>query len=213
MSGASRLQRRDRGRAAELSPRAGAVEAWRLAGGRLRRGGTGSACRAGGGRRRHSRSQANAERHQRFQKLIAERREALFDEICATASFAVAIAPPARIDRDNILRASLWALARAVRACPKPQHVFVDGRDQIEARCDCEAVIGGDGIVLHCRGLDRRQGRARPTDGALAEHTGLWVRAPYGLRACRRISRRWSASGRPSIIAALSRRGAAFFQL
>ena len=30
------------------------------------------------------------------------------------AEVAVAFAPPWRIDRDNILRASLWALARAV---------------------------------------------------------------------------------------------------
>jgi len=42
-------------------------------------------------------------------RLSAERREELFEEICATASFAVAFASPARIDRDNILRASLWA--------------------------------------------------------------------------------------------------------
>jgi ribonuclease HII len=35
-------------------------------------------------------------------------RDELFDIICATAEVAVAIAPPARIDRDNILRASLW---------------------------------------------------------------------------------------------------------
>jgi len=26
--------------------------------------------------------------------------------------------------------------------------VFVDGRDRIEAPCDCDAVIGGDGIVM-----------------------------------------------------------------
>lgn len=82
-------------------------------------------------------------------RLTADRREELFDEICATASFAVAFAAPARIDRDNILRASLWALARAVHALPdRPQHVFVDGRDKIEAACNCEAVIGGDGLVL-----------------------------------------------------------------
>src|SRR6267142_786426 len=55
----------------------------------------------------------------------------------------------ARIDRDNILRASLWALARAVRALPEmPKHVFVDGRDKIDVPCDCDAVIGGDGIVV-----------------------------------------------------------------
>ena len=82
-------------------------------------------------------------------RLTADRREELFEEICATASFAVAFAAPARIDRDNILRASLWALARAVHALPdRPQHVFVDGRDRIEASCNCEAVIGGDGLVL-----------------------------------------------------------------
>jgi ribonuclease HII len=82
-------------------------------------------------------------------RLTPERREQLFDEICATASFAVAFASPARIDRDNILRASLWALARAVHALPEmPKHVFVDGRDLIDTPCDCDAVIGGDGLVL-----------------------------------------------------------------
>ena len=82
-------------------------------------------------------------------RLSADKREELFEEICATASFAVAFASPARIDRDNILRASLWALARAVHALPQlPRHVFVDGRDQIAVPCDCDAVIGGDGLVL-----------------------------------------------------------------
>ncbi|HVV42038.1 MAG TPA: ribonuclease HII [Nitrobacter sp.] len=82
-------------------------------------------------------------------RLTAARREELFEEITATSSFAVAFASPARIDRDNILRASLWALARAVHALPEmPKHVFVDGRDRIETACDCEAVIGGDGLVL-----------------------------------------------------------------
>jgi ribonuclease HII len=82
-------------------------------------------------------------------RLTADKREALFEEICATASFAVAYASPARIDRDNILRASLWALARAVQALPQaPRHVLVDGRDKIAASCDCEAVIGGDALVL-----------------------------------------------------------------
>jgi ribonuclease HII len=82
-------------------------------------------------------------------KLTAAKREELFEEICATASFAVAFASPARIERDNILRASLWALARAVHALPEmPKHVLVDGRDRLDTPCDCEAVIGGDGLVL-----------------------------------------------------------------
>jgi ribonuclease HII len=82
-------------------------------------------------------------------RLSAEQREALFEQICASASVAVAYASPARIDRDNILRASLWALARAVHALPEmPRHVFVDGRDRLQVSCDCDAVIGGDGLVL-----------------------------------------------------------------
>ncbi|MDD1530618.1 ribonuclease HII [Bradyrhizobium sp. WBOS7] len=82
-------------------------------------------------------------------RLTAEERDKLFDKICATAQVSVAVASPSRIDRDNILRASLWALKRAVVALPEaPRHVFVDGRDRLDTECDCEAVIGGDGIVL-----------------------------------------------------------------
>src|SRR3981081_1909645 len=40
-------------------------------------------------------------------KLDRATRERLFELICASAQVAVAFAPPARIDRDNILRASL----------------------------------------------------------------------------------------------------------
>ena len=82
-------------------------------------------------------------------KLTRERREELFDEICATAAVAVTIASVARIERDNILRASLWALAQSVHALPdRPEHVFVDGRDKLDVRCGCDAVIGGDALVL-----------------------------------------------------------------
>lgn len=81
-------------------------------------------------------------------KLDRKVREQLYTRICATSEVAVAMAPPARIDRDNILRASLWALARAVAALPvQPKLVFVDGRDRIAAGCDCEAVVRGDAII------------------------------------------------------------------
>ena len=81
-------------------------------------------------------------------KLSAGEREKLYAKICSTAHVAVALAPPARIDRDNILRASLWALARAVAALPlRPRLVLVDGRDRIATECDCEAVVRGDAIV------------------------------------------------------------------
>jgi ribonuclease HII len=82
-------------------------------------------------------------------KLDREERERLYLKICASAEVSVAFGSTARIDRDNILRASLWALARAVTTLPlRPRLVFVDGRDRIDAGCDCEAVIGGDAQVL-----------------------------------------------------------------
>jgi ribonuclease HII len=82
-------------------------------------------------------------------KLTAERRELLYTRICATAEVGLAFGSRARIDRDNIRQASLWALARAVKALPSPPRlVFVDGCDRIEAGCDCEAVIRGDALVL-----------------------------------------------------------------
>ena len=121
-------------------------------------------------------------------KLDAETREKLYAKICASAQVAVAMAPPSRIDRDNILRASLWALARAVAALPvRPQLVFVDGRDRIEAGCDCQAVIGGDAHRRLDRGrLDRRQGDARPADGAAWRRASrLRLRAPQGLQRAR----------------------------
>jgi len=81
-------------------------------------------------------------------KLDAATRERLYARICASAEVAVALAPPARIDRDNILRASLWALARAVAALPvRPQLVFVDGRDRIAVDCDCRPVVSGDALI------------------------------------------------------------------
>lgn len=82
-------------------------------------------------------------------KLTFEEREKLYARICATAEVGVAFASPARIDRDNILQASLWALAQAVAALPcRPKLVYVDGRDRIKVPCDCEPVISGDALVL-----------------------------------------------------------------
>src|SRR5437764_6740390 len=82
-------------------------------------------------------------------KLNAEIRAVLYEKICSTAQVAVAIAPPARIESHNIRGASLWALARAVKALPvSPKLVFVDGIDRIEVDCECRAVISGDALVL-----------------------------------------------------------------
>jgi ribonuclease HII len=82
-------------------------------------------------------------------KLDFAMREKLYLKICASAEVAVAVGSPARIDRDNIRQASLWALARAVAGLQsRPQLVFVDGCDRIDVGCECRAVISGDALVL-----------------------------------------------------------------
>lgn len=83
-------------------------------------------------------------------RLTAEQREALYEKICASAQVSVAFGSTSRIDRDNIRQASLWALSRAVAALPVTPHmVFVDGCDRIVTPegCECQSVIGGDGLV------------------------------------------------------------------
>lgn len=81
-------------------------------------------------------------------RLAAERREALYEEILATADVAVASVSAARIDAVNIRRASLEAMARALAALPRrPGYVFVDGRDLPPWDGPGEAVIKGDSLV------------------------------------------------------------------
>jgi ribonuclease HII len=119
-------------------------------------------------------------------KLDAAERERLYLKICATAEVAVAFGCTDRIDRDNILQASLWALARAVRALPvRPLLVFVDGNQKIDAGCDCETVVSGDALVTSIAAasivakvtrdrLMRRLGLAHPGYG-FERHMGYSV--------------------------------------
>lgn len=83
-------------------------------------------------------------------KLTEERREALYAEILACAHVAVAVAPPALIDRLNIRGATLWAMRQAVMGlCVPPCHALIDGRDIPDGLpCPAGFVIGGDGKSL-----------------------------------------------------------------
>jgi len=83
-------------------------------------------------------------------KLSAARREALFGEIAAACAFAVAVAPPAIIDRLNIRGATLWAMRQAVLALGDlPEHALIDGRDVPPGLpCPGEAIVGGDRISV-----------------------------------------------------------------
>ncbi|MFM8746576.1 MAG: ribonuclease HII [Aestuariivirga sp.] len=81
-------------------------------------------------------------------KLAATKREALFDAIMASARVAIGIAEADRIDRDNILAATLWAMADAARQIDGVSLALVDGNRAPRLPIETRTVIGGDGRSL-----------------------------------------------------------------
>jgi ribonuclease HII len=82
-------------------------------------------------------------------KLSAERREALFDAILATAHVGIGEASVAEIDRLNILAATLLAMQRAVAALGiAPDHALVDGNRKPSLNCPITTLVKGDARSL-----------------------------------------------------------------
>lgn len=82
-------------------------------------------------------------------RLTATARERLFDAIMARARVGIGIADVQRIDRDNVLNATFWAMREAVAGLGvRPSLALVDGNVAPELGCDCEAVICGDARSL-----------------------------------------------------------------
>ncbi len=83
-------------------------------------------------------------------KLTAPERERLYDLILEKALVSVVVASRARVDRMNILRASLWGMSRAVAGLPvRPDHVLVDGNMLPPGLpCPAEAIVGGDALSV-----------------------------------------------------------------
>jgi len=83
--------------------------------------------------------------------LSAARREALYARVLSRArAFAWCVTGPRAIDRDNIRRATLASMRRAVdRLAVTPAVVLVDGNDRIPGlACAQQAVIDGDARCL-----------------------------------------------------------------
>ena len=177
-------QGRDRGDAAELSPRARADQARRLAGGRLRRGRARAAGRPGGGRRRRAGSEANPEGHRRFQAADGRAprgivRGDLRDRVvCGRLCLA-----GANRSRQYLARLAVGADARragaarnaeaCVRRRPRPDRRRLRLRRRDRRRRHRDVDRGS---------LDHRQSDARPPDvRAGAGLPGLRFRDPQGL--------------------------------
>jgi ribonuclease HII len=130
--------------------------------------------------------------------LDADAREALFPRILATAEVGVGIADVERIDRDNILHATLWAMAQAVAALPSaPRLVLVDGNRAPRLATSVRTIVKGDqrclsiaaasivakvtrdrlmidlGVTLPGYGFERHKGYGTPEHQAAIERLGV----------------------------------------
>ncbi|WP_342642995.1 ribonuclease HII [Rhodoligotrophos ferricapiens] len=82
-------------------------------------------------------------------KLTPERRAALYEEITATACWAVGIADVERIERDNLHYATLWAMREACSGLAlSPAYVLVDGKFCPPLPCEAMAIVDGDALSL-----------------------------------------------------------------
>jgi ribonuclease HII len=77
--------------------------------------------------------------------LDEEARAFLFNRIMKHADVGVGIADVARIDRDNILNATLWAMSEAVAGLRvKPRLVLIDGNRAPRLKIETRTIVKGD---------------------------------------------------------------------
>lgn len=82
--------------------------------------------------------------------LDEDARETAYHHIKTTAlAIGVGIADPERIDRDNILNATMWAMVQAVEALSiKPKLALVDGNRLPRLPFNARAIVKGDAKCL-----------------------------------------------------------------
>ncbi|MBX9924719.1 MAG: ribonuclease HII, partial [Hyphomicrobiaceae bacterium] len=87
--------------------------------------------------------------------MTPDQRALAFDRIVAAARVGIGIADVARIDRDNILAATMWAMAQAVEGlgrnaatAPAPGLAIVDGNRLPALTVPARAIVKGDSKCL-----------------------------------------------------------------
>jgi ribonuclease HII len=77
--------------------------------------------------------------------LDADAREVLYGRITEVAEVGIGIADVTRIDRDNILAATLWAMGEAVAQLKtSPNLVLIDGNRMPRLACAARTIVKGD---------------------------------------------------------------------
>ncbi len=82
--------------------------------------------------------------------LDEDGREVIYRRILDSgAAIGVGIADVDRIDRDNILAATLWAMTEAVNSLPRrPMLALIDGNKSPRLHCETRAIVKGDAKCL-----------------------------------------------------------------
>jgi ribonuclease HII len=79
-------------------------------------------------------------------ELEADEREVVYGRIATTAlAIGIGIGDVERIDRDNILAATMWAMGEAVaQLAKKPKLVIIDGNRAPRLKCKSRTITKGD---------------------------------------------------------------------
>ena len=77
-------------------------------------------------------------------KLKEAQREALFAPIMKAARVGIGIAEVDRIDRDNILQATFWAMAEALSQIDGVALALIDGNRAPKLPCRTQTIVEGD---------------------------------------------------------------------
>lgn len=81
--------------------------------------------------------------------LDADARELAYASIVSTSKFGVGIAHVNRIDRDNILNATMWAMSEAVTKLGQPPRLaLIDGNRAPKLKCQHRTIVKGDAKCL-----------------------------------------------------------------
>lgn len=114
-------------------------------------------------------------------------RERLFETINATATVGIGIADVARIDSDNILHATMWAMGEAIQGLGiEPALALIDGNRCPPCRVATEAIVKGDAksVSIAAASIIAKVTRDRMMRALAQDHPGYgWERNKgYGTR-------------------------------
>lgn len=100
--------------------------------------------------------------------LDAPARRTLYQAILASARVGIGIAGVERIDADNVLNATMWAMTQAVaRLDGRPRLVLIDGNKAPHLECATRSIVQGDARCLSIAAASIVAKVAR--DGIMAE--------------------------------------------